>query len=136
MRQNREQIIGWTRSGCIVTDTALASCSEDRSVDRNSAWITALGILLGVVSVLICAAIVVLWIQDTRIAYTNRQQLHQRRILKQHAAVVARVAANASSGSAGKNGDLRRVPSDMVTLIPSNGGATTTVDKKRVRFNS
>jgi len=138
MRQNREQVIGWTRSGCIITDAALASCIDDRSSpDRNSAWITALGILLGVVSVLICAAIVVLWIQDTRIAYTNRQQLHQRRILKQHAAVVARVAANASaSGTAGKNGELRRIPSDMVTLIPSSGGATTSIDKKRVRFNS
>jgi len=139
MRQNREQVIGWTRSGCIVTDAALASCNNDRSLaDRNSVWITALGILLGVVSVLICAAIVVLWIQDTRIAYTNRQQLHQRRILKQHAAVVARVAANASSSgmNAGKNGELRRIPSDMVTLIPSSGGATTNVDKKRVRFNS
>jgi len=138
MRQNREQVIGWTRSGCIVTDAALTSCIDDRSSsDRNSAWITALGILLGVVSVLICAAIVVLWIQDTRVAYTNRQQLHQRRILKQHATVVARVAANASgSTTAGKNGELRRIPSDMVTLIPSSGGTTTSVDKKRVRFNS
>lgn len=70
--------------------------SGDGNINGHSAWITVLGVVLAVVSLLILSAIVLLYVQDGRaLRHPTINGLNQ----------------------------IRRVPSDMVTLIPkcSNG---------------
>lgn len=80
----------------------------------HGVWITVIGIILGVVSVLILLAIAVLYVQDSNRSSVSRGAGGSRSII-----------------SGRKSYDLRRVPSDMVTLIPK----CTTVIEKRVRFD-
>ena len=88
--------------------------------NSHNVWITVIGIILGVVSVLILAAIAVLYLKDggrPPMAGTNRSPSGLPRSL--------------GPAGARRSYDLRRVPSDMVTLIPKCSSAI----EKRVRFD-
>jgi hypothetical protein len=103
------------------------SCDNPTTVsssEEHSIWINVLGIVLGVVSVLIIAAIVAMYLQD------GSRTLQKAAATR--AAALAKAAVSPAKTAPPRSYDLRRVPSDMVTLIPR---CPVSTDKKRVRFD-